>query len=97
MINAGAIANGTYKVAAAKIASLISRTMEWQQRVTGELEINRIVYHAENIGGHRNRALAGCCGRLRSLIPSEPVVQDYFRMFYRCHDGKPFHGRNPGQ
>src|SRR5690625_5356455 len=45
----------------------------------GELEINRTVYHAENIGGHRNRALAWLL-RSFEIIDSdpEPVVQDYF-------------------
>src|SRR5699024_7257867 len=60
--------------------SRISRHMELASEGSpGELEINRTVYHAENIGGHRNRALAWLL-RSFEIIDSdaEPVVQDYF-------------------
>lgn len=82
MINAGAIATvglikgkgGTDRI------TRISRHMELAAEGSpGDLEINRTVYHAENIGGHRNRALAWLL-RSFEIIDSdpEPVVQDYF-------------------
>src|SRR5690625_3523237 len=82
MINAGAIATvGLIKGSGGKDRiTRISRTMELAAEGSpGELEINRIVYHAENIGGHRNRALAWLL-RSFEIIDSdpEPVVQDYF-------------------
>jgi len=82
MINAGAIATvGLIKGSGGKDRiTRISRIMELAAEGSpGELEINRIVYHAENIGGHRNRALAWLL-RSFEIIDSdpEPVVQDYF-------------------
>lgn len=82
MINAGAIATvglikgkgGTDRI------TRISRHMELAAEGSpGDLDINRTVYHAENIGGHRNRALAWLL-RSFEIIDSdpEPVVQDYF-------------------
>lgn len=82
MINAGALATvglikgkgGTDRL------SRISRHMELAAEGSpGELEINRTVYHAENMSGHRNRALAWLL-RSFEIIDSdpEPVVQDYF-------------------
>lgn len=82
MINAGAIAtvgliNGRGGV---DRLSRISRIMDLAAEGSpGELEINRTVYHAENLHGHRNRALAWLL-RSFEIIDSdpEPVVQDYF-------------------
>lgn len=82
MINAGAIATvglikgkgGTDRI------TRISRHMELAAEGSpNELEINRTVYHAENMAGHRNRALAWLL-RSFEIIDSdpEPVVQDYF-------------------
>lgn len=82
MINAGAIATvglikgkgGTDRI------TRISRHMKLAAEGSpGDLDINRTVYHAENIGGHRNRALAWLL-RSFEIIDSdpEPVVQDYF-------------------
>src|SRR5699024_12248504 len=82
MINAGAIATvglikgsgGTDRI------TRISRTMELAAEGSpGELEINRIVYQAENIGGNRNRALAWLLRSLE-LIDTDPetIVKDYF-------------------
>lgn len=82
MINAGAIATvGLIKGrGGVDRISRISRTMDLAAEGSpGQLEINRTVFHAENIAGHRNRALAWLL-RSFDIIDSdpEPVVQDYF-------------------
>jgi glutaminase len=82
MINAGAIATvGLIKGrGGVDRLSRITRIMDLAAEGSpGELEINRTVYHAENINGHRNRALAWLL-RSFEIIDSdpEPVVQDYF-------------------
>ena len=82
MINAGAIATvGQIKGrGGVDRLSRITRIMDLAAEGSpGELEINRTVYHAENINGHRNRALAWLL-RSFEIIDSdpEPVVQDYF-------------------
>ena len=82
MINAGAIATvGLIKGrGGVDRLSRISRIMDLAAEGSpGDLEINRTVYHAENINGHRNRALAWLL-RSFEIIDSdpEPVVQDYF-------------------
>ncbi|HEY4557284.1 MAG TPA: glutaminase A [Enteractinococcus sp.] len=82
MINAGAIATvGLIKGrGGVDRLSRIRRVMDLAAEGSpGELEINRTVYHAENISGHRNRALAWLL-RSFEIIDSdpEPVVQDYF-------------------
>lgn len=82
MINAGAIATvGLIKGrGGVDRLSRITRIMDLAAEGSpGELEINRTIYHAENINGHRNRALAWLL-RSFEIIDSdpEPVVQDYF-------------------
>ena len=82
MINAGAIATvGLIKGrGGVDRLSRITRSMDLAAEGSpGELEINRTVYHAENMSGHRNRALAWLL-RSFEIIDSdpEPVVQDYF-------------------
>ena len=82
MINAGAIATvGLIKGrGGVDRISRISRIMDLAADGSpGQLEINRTVFHAENIAGDRNRALAWLL-RSFEIIDSdpEPVVQDYF-------------------
>src|SRR5699024_5224142 len=82
MINAGAIATvGLIKGrGGVDRISRISRIMDLAADGSpGQLEINRTVFHGENIAGDRNRALAWLL-RSFEIIDSdpEPVVQDYF-------------------
>lgn len=82
MINAGAIATvGQIKGRGgvdrlSRITGIMDLAAEGSP---GELEINRTVYHAENLNGHRNRALAWLLRSFEILDSDpEPVVQDYF-------------------